>query len=80
MTSDKKATRRRCRREFKAQVIDECNRPGASVSTVAMSHGININVVQGWRKPSRADGSPKSVHSGEFVPGVVKPSRLSSLM
>jgi transposase len=73
MTSDKKATRRRYSREFKAQVIGECDVAGASVSTVAMSHGINTNVVHGWRKLLRAGGSPKSLPSGEFVPVVVKP-------
>jgi transposase len=49
MTSDKTATRRHYSPEFKAQVMSECDVPGASVAKVAMSHGINTNVVHGWR-------------------------------
>ncbi|GAB3395937.1 transposase [Azotobacter armeniacus] len=30
---------------FKAQVVQECGQPGASVASVALSHGINTNVV-----------------------------------
>ena len=29
---------------FKAQVVLECLQPGATVSSVAISHGINANV------------------------------------
>ncbi|MBT9531063.1 MAG: transposase [Pseudomonas sp.] len=29
---------------FKAQVVQECLQPGASISSVAISHGINANV------------------------------------
>jgi transposase-like protein len=35
---------------FKFQVIDECKRPGASVSIVARQHNINTNVVFRWRR------------------------------
>ncbi|WP_462402797.1 transposase [Pseudomonas sp. Marseille-QA0332] len=30
---------------FKAQVVQECLQPGASISSVAISHGINANVI-----------------------------------
>jgi transposase-like protein len=33
---------------FKNQIVQECLQPGASVSSVAMSHGINANVVRKW--------------------------------
>ncbi|MBF4211192.1 transposase [Pseudomonas donghuensis] len=33
---------------FKNQVVQECLQPGASVASVAMSHGINANVVRKW--------------------------------
>ena len=35
---------------YKFQVIDECKRPGASVSIVARQHNINTNVVFRWRR------------------------------
>lgn len=34
--------------EFKAQVLDECQQPGASVAAVAVAHGLNPNVVRKW--------------------------------
>lgn len=33
---------------FKAQVVQECLQPGATVSSVATSHGINANVIRKW--------------------------------
>jgi transposase len=34
--------------EFKAQILSECRQPGASVSAVAIAHGLNTNVVRKW--------------------------------
>ena len=31
---------------FKAQVVQECLQPGATISSVAIHHGINANVCQ----------------------------------
>ncbi|MDH4565486.1 hypothetical protein E8E95_02185 [Pseudomonas sp. BN414] len=33
---------------FKSQVVKECLQPGAAVASVALSHGINANVVRKW--------------------------------
>lgn len=33
---------------FKSQVLAECRQPGASVSAVAIAHGLNTNVVRKW--------------------------------
>ncbi|VVO20456.1 hypothetical protein PS726_04172 [Pseudomonas fluorescens] len=33
---------------FKAQVVQECLQPGATLSSVAISHGINANVIRKW--------------------------------
>lgn len=33
---------------FKTQVVQECLQPGATVSSVAISHGINANVIRKW--------------------------------
>lgn len=68
MTSDKTTTRRRYSADFRAQVLCECDAPGASVAKVAMSHGINTNVVHGWRKLAREAGAARPVSSHEFVP------------
>jgi len=34
--------------ELKAQVMQECRQSGASVAGVALSHGINANIVHRW--------------------------------
>ena len=45
---------------FKVQVVQECLQQGATVSSVAIRHGINANVIRKWRKrsinPVLADG------------------------
>ena len=40
--------RRQHSAEFKAQVVGECEQPGASVAAVALSHGINANLLRRW--------------------------------
>ena len=68
MTSDKAETRRRYSRDFKAQVMVECDVPGASVAKVAMLHGINTNVVHGWRKLAREAARVTVPRQQEFIP------------
>jgi transposase len=34
--------------EFKARVLAECRRPGASVAAVALVHGLNANLLRKW--------------------------------
>jgi transposase len=41
--------RRRHSEEFKAQVMAACGEPGASVSAVALSFGLNTNLVRQWQ-------------------------------
>ena len=33
---------------YKQSVVEECLRPGASVSGVALAHGFNANLVRNW--------------------------------
>ena len=58
MKDSKKITRRRHSAELKAQVLSECGQPGASVASVALSHGINANVVHKWRRLAGAAPLP----------------------
>ena len=41
-------TRRVHGAEIKSKVLAECCRPGASVSAVALAHGLNTNLVRKW--------------------------------
>lgn len=66
MEDSKKISRRRYDAEFKAQVLAECARPGASVARVALAHSINANVVHKWR---RLDGGAQPAGiAPTFVP------------
>jgi transposase len=47
--------RRSYPKALKAQIVAECNQPGASIAGVALSHGVNANLVHKWiRLASRA--------------------------
>jgi len=43
--------RRTYSKQFKAEVAAQCLMPGASVSAIALSHGINANVIRKWLPP-----------------------------
>ena len=81
MASNRVATRRRYDDKHKAQVVAECDAPGASVAKVAMSHGINANVVHRWRQLAREARVPASAPTSEFIavslapPPVAAPAR-----
>jgi transposase-like protein len=40
--------RRSYSKSFKAQVIQECAQPGASIASIALSHSLNANLVHKW--------------------------------
>ncbi|WP_183132073.1 IS66-like element accessory protein TnpA [Pseudomonas syringae group genomosp. 3] len=59
-------------KSFKAQVVHECQQPGVSVAAIAMSHGINANVVRRWLPLYR---DQQTVALPTFIPLKVKPQR-----
>jgi transposase-like protein len=58
---------------FKAQVVQECLQPGATVSSVAINHGINANVVRKWMPLYR--DQPPATSLPAFVPLKAAPKR-----
>ena len=78
MASESRERRQRYGAELKAQIMAECEAPGASVARVAMAHGINANVVHRWRQLAREGGARRTRPSTtvttaatSFVPVVV---------
>ncbi len=78
MQSEDRKRRRRYSEQLKAQVMAECEAPGASVAQVAMAHGINANVVHRWRQWAREGGARRTrssvapaVAAEAFVPVLV---------
>ena len=59
--------RRRFSREFKAEIVGQCQEPGASVSRIALDNGLNANMVRRWiSEAHRADKVPSKTPG--FVP------------
>ena len=63
-------------KSFKAQVVQECLQPGASISSVAISHGINANVIRKWL-PLYRDQPPATLPA--FIPVKVSPKKQAEL-
>lgn len=62
--------RRRHSEEFKAQVLAACAEPGASVSAVALSFGLNDNLVHQWRR-GRGCNANRAVAADPALPQFV---------
>jgi len=69
MEAEQSRKRRRYSRELKAKILAECEVPGMSVAKVALAHGINANILHGWRKLAR--NTEPTVVRQEFVPVAV---------
>jgi transposase len=76
MDTENSRKRRRHSAELKAQILGECAVPGASVAKVAMAHGINANIVHGWRTLAREAGAVTV--SQQFVPVAVATTAVPS--
>jgi transposase len=72
MNEAKKKTRRRHSAELKQQIIAQCAEPGASVASIALSYGINANVVHKWRR--EAGGALPALQAPAFVPVQLPPA------
>ena len=66
----KQMPRRRHSEEFKAQVLAACAEPGASVASVALSFGLNDNLVHQWRR-GRGYKSTRAVAADPTLPQFV---------
>ncbi len=66
MNEVKKKTRRRYGVELKQQILAQCAEPGASVASIALSYGINANVVHKWRRET--GGTLSALQAPAFVP------------
>lgn len=53
--------------EFKAKLVAEAERPGASVAKVALAHGLNANMLHTWRREVRGTAGAAPAARPEFV-------------
>jgi len=77
---DAKARQRRRHDErLKRQVIAECAEPGASVAKVAMTHGLNANLVHKWRRHAAGAVRPAAAQRNEvFVAVALTPGAMAA--
>lgn len=70
MEGSKPVSRRRHAAELKKQVLAACAEPGASVAQVALTHGLNANLVHKWRRTVDASSADAKhgTRQAEFVP------------
>jgi len=54
----KRVVRRQHSREFKAEVLQACREPGASVASVALARGVNANLVHRWLRLAMTTSMP----------------------
>lgn len=79
--------------EFKAQVLAECQQPGASVAAIALAHGLNVNLLRKWlvgrgikrtglaaprTVACRADADGTPAAPLQFIPVEVAPAPISA--
>ena len=64
--------------ELKTQVMQECRQSGASVAGVALSHGINANIVHRWLREQTLSAlvpqSQVNANANAFVPVTLEES------
>ena len=53
MPDSNRIPRRRHSADLKQQVLVACDTPGASVAQVALTHGLNANLVHKWRRTTQ---------------------------
>nr|WP_276597583.1 transposase [Pelomonas aquatica] len=80
--------------EFKAQVLAECQAPGASVAAIALAHGLNVNLVRKWLvgrgikraglaaprtvAPMPAAVTPPTAAALQFIPVALAPEAMAT--
>jgi transposase len=75
MEDTKPILRRRHGAALKAQVLAECDQPGASVASVALNHGLNANLVHRWRRLAQG-ATDEAVGSVRVEPPAFMPLQL----
>ena len=63
--------RRTYSRQYKREIVEECSAAGASIAAIALSHGINANIVRKWIVQHRAGALAERA---ALMPVVLTPS------
>ena len=63
----KKVVRRKHSKEFRAEVIQACREPRASVAAIALRSGLNANVVYRWLREDAGADAGVDVDAGSLA-------------
>ena len=63
----KRVTRRKHSKEFRAEVIQACREPRASVAAIALRSGLNANVVYRWLRENAGADAGVDVDAGSLA-------------
>ena len=74
MEDSKRAPRRRHAAELKSRVLRECAEPGASVARIALTHGLNANLVHKWRRQAARCNETPAREVAAFIPLALTPA------
>ena len=66
--------RRRHSDELKAKVLAACDEPGASISGVALAHGLNTNLVRKWRSGRGVKRAGRAITPSAAITAPAAPS------
>lgn len=67
-SSSGRRRRRRYTNEYKARLVAQCQQPHVSVAAIALSHGINANLLRKWIREQSETGPVVSQPSLAMVP------------
>ncbi len=86
MEEAKRTSRRPHSAERRARVLAECLQPGASVAKIAMTHGLNANLVHKWRRASEGAIARPATHAlthegaGAFIALAMPPQAVAAAL
>lgn len=61
--------------EFKAQAVAACQLPGVSIASIALSNGINANLLRRWVLAAEGQSGPRPSAPAAFVQLQIEQSR-----
>src|SRR5260364_80739 len=66
--------------QAKSRLVEACLQPGVSIASLALSHGVNANLLHKWIRRERPACMPALSQSTRKWPDPAKPSRLNAYL
>jgi len=66
-------------REGKRALVEECLQPGVSVARLALTHGVNANLLRKWIKAYETSTTRTPPTSTKLLPVIAMPARVATV-